>query len=252
MTRPLILATNDDGLQAEGLVALAEAMADLGELWVVAPATPQSASSHKLTLHMPLRMTQAGERSYAVWGTPTDAVFLAVLHLLPRKPDLLVSGINHGPNLGFDTTYSGTVACALEGALMGIPSLAFSALEYRNPDFRDGVAFANGLARRVLREGLPDGRYLNVNFPAVPHGAVRGVQVTKLGRRYFEDGIIEKSDPRGRPYYWVGGAEGKFDPIEGSDCVAVHEGYISVTPLQVDQTDHNGLEAVEAWDLQPR
>lgn len=251
MSRPLILVTNDDGIAAPGIGALANAVEHLGEVWVVAPATEQSAMSHALTLHEPLRLQERGDRRFAVTGTPTDSVFFGVLHLLPRKPDLVLSGINRGPNLGDDVTYSGTVSAALEAAVMGIPAIAFSHIKpTADVDYEDGALLAAQLATRVLAEGLPRGNYLNVNFPDVPKGGIRGLQVTRLGKRYYEDSIVQCSDPRGRPYFWIGGSAYSFDDIPGTDCVAVHQGYASITALHTDPTDERACEMLRSWGLE--
>lgn len=243
--------TNDDGVDCDGILALAEAVSPLGEVWVVAPDRNQSATSHALTLATPLRLKQHSERVFACTGTPTDCVFMGVLHLLPREPDLVVSGINHGPNLGDDVSYSGTVSAALEAAIMGIPGIAFSHVGSGGRDFRDGERFARALAGRVLREGLPRKTYLNVNFPHVAHGEAKAVEVTTLGHRYYEDSIVEAHDPRGKPYYWIGGSGYEFTDIPGSDCTAVHEGRISITALQSDPTHQEGLELLRRWELDP-
>jgi len=251
MSGPLILITNDDGIDAPGLEALRSAADSLGEVWVVAPATEQSAMSHALTLHDPLRLHQHGERCFAVTGTPTDAVFFGVLHLLPRKPDLVLSGINRGPNLGDDVSYSGTVSAALEAAVMGIPALAFSHIKpVHDEDYEDGAKMARDLAARVLVEGLPSRNYLNVNFPAVPQGGIRGLKVTRLGNRYYEDCIVQCTDPRGKPYFWIGGSAYSFDDIPGTDCVAVHQGYASITALHSDPTDADGCELLRSWGVE--
>ncbi len=247
--RPLILVTNDDGIDSDGILALAEAVSPLGEVWVVAPDRNQSAMSHALTLSTPLRLKRHSERVFACSGTPTDCVFMGVLHLLPREPDLVLSGINHGPNLGDDVSYSGTVSAALEAAIMGIPGIAFSHVGLSGWDFRDGERFAQSLARRVLREGLPKKSYLNVNFPDVAHGQAQPAEVTTLGHRYYEDSIVEARDPRGKPYYWIGGSGYEFTDIPGSDCSAVHEGRISITALQSDPTHAEGLELLRTWEL---
>jgi len=251
MSRPLILGTNDDGIEAPGLAALSAAVSYLGDTWGVAPATEQSAMSHALTLHDPLRLRQYDERHFAVTGTPTDAVFFGVLHLLPRKPDLVLSGINRGPNLGDDVSYSGTVSAALEAAVMGIPAVAFSHIKpSADSDYQDGAELARGLAAKVLEEGLPDGNYLNVNFPAVPRGEILGVRVTRLGKRYYEDCIVQCTDPRGKPYFWIGGSAYSFDPIDGTDCVAVHDGYVSITALHSDPTDAKACEMLRSWGVE--
>ncbi len=254
--RPLILVTNDDGFHAPGLHALTEAMERIGECWVVAPESEQSATSHALTLHKPLRHQVLGERRVALSGTPTDCVFFSVLHLLPRRPDLVVSGINRGANLADDVTYSGTVSAALEAAIMELPGIAFSLCLTRAtgelpPDWSDTAAFARTLAVEVLRQGLPKDVYLNVNVPHRPRGELRGVRPTTLGHRLYDDRIVEKADPRGRPYYWIGGAADFLHrDLPGSDCNAVAEGYISVTPLHADPTWSDGLAMLRAWGIE--
>jgi 5'-nucleotidase len=251
VTRPLILVTNDDGIEAEGLAALCEAVEPLGELWIVAPQAQQSAMSHALTLHKPLRVRELGPRRFAVTGTPTDCVFFAVFHLLPRRPDLVVSGVNHGPNIGDDVSYSGTVSAALEAAIMGIKGIAFSHLAYKHtPDFRDVAVYARELTAEVLERDLPPRVYLNVNAPNVAPGEVKGVRVTKLGMRHYDDCIVESKDPRGKPYYWVGGSGFRFEDIPGSDCNAVDEGYISITPLLADPTHAPTIDLLKSWNLE--
>ncbi|HCP48255.1 MAG TPA: 5'/3'-nucleotidase SurE [Deltaproteobacteria bacterium] len=251
MDQPLILVTNDDGIGADGLAALAESAQDLGDVWVIAPEKQQSATSHALTLHKPLRVSDHGHQRLAISGTPTDAVFFGVLHALPRKPDLILSGINRGPNLAADVTYSGTVSAALEAAIIGVPGIAFSHVSpsAEAHDYRDGSHFAKTVASRVLEDGLPDGCYLNVNFPKVAPGAVRGVKATVLGDRYYDDCLVECTDPRGRPYYWIGGNGYKFNDVPGSDCNAIDEGFISVTLLRADPTAAQGVELIRQWGL---
>jgi 5'-nucleotidase len=250
MTQPLILVTNDDGIHAEGITALATAIEPLGEVWVVAPENAQSAQSHALTLHKPLRVKQLGDRRVSVSGTPTDSVFMAVLHLLPRSPDLVVSGINHGANVGDDVSYSGTASAALEGCIMGFPSIAFSHIDPRAPDFTDGAAYAADLARDVLKDGLPPRVYLNVNFPKCPQGDIRGVRVTDLGKRWYDDCIVPAKDPRGRSYYWIGGSGFHFEDIPGSDCNALTDGFISVTPISADLTARDHLDGLRARGIE--
>lgn len=249
-SRPLILVTNDDGIQAAGLHALEAAMASVGDVYTIAPASPQSAQSHSLTLHKPLRLDPKGERRWSASGTPTDCVFLAVNHVLPRAPDLVVSGINHGANIGSDVTYSGTVAAALEAALMGLKGIAFSHLDHSAPDFHDGAAFAAQIARETLGRGLPTGVHLNVNFPAVPRGEVKGVKVANLGERFYDNKIIEKKDPRGRPYYWIGGDGFSHEDIPGSDCNAVVDGWISVCALTCRPQAPGGNDLLRSWGVE--
>lgn len=251
MSTPIILVTNDDGAAAPGLAALAVAMAPLGEVWVVAPESEQSAMSHALTLHKPLRAHQRGERAYALSGTPTDCVSFAVRHLLPQPPAVIVSGINRGANLADDVTYSGTVSAALEAAILGFPGVAVSLLQPGPLDWSAAQAVAAKVVRAVLDHGLPKDTYLNVNVPAVPAEALRGIRVATLGHRVYEGPVVEKFDPRGRPYYWMGGAgEFRFQDIPGSDCTAVHEGFASVTPLIADPTWEPGLAMLRGWGLE--
>ncbi len=242
------MLTNDDGIGARGLAALERAVEGLGETWVVAPASAQSAMSHALTLHKPMRVDQLGERRFQVTGTPTDTVFLGVLHLLPRRPDLILSGINHGANIGFDTSYSGTVAAALEAAIMGLKGVAFSHADWKAPDFEPGLPWIRDLAARALANDFPPGTYLNVNLPDTSD--IRGVRVTSLGRREWDDCIVPCTDPRGRPYYWIGGSDFTFDPIPGTDTVATDAGYVSVTPLTADPTAREAMPALRAWGLE--
>jgi 5'-nucleotidase len=252
MGSPLILVSNDDGIHSMGLTALATALEAVGEVLVVAPDREQSACSHSLTLHRPLRIDDAGPGRYAVDGTPTDCVNLAVNAILKRRPDLLVSGINRGANLGDDVTYSGTVSAAMEGTLLGIPSIAMSLIGRTTFDFGVASAFASRIASWVLSHGLPPDTLLNVNVPQeFEGGAPRGVALTRMGRRRYGDAIVEKVDPRGRKYYWIAGEEVPFVAEEGTDFHAVHQGLISVTPIHLDLTNHRSLDALarveETW-----
>lgn len=252
--RPIILVTNDDGIRARGIEALAEAAQALGDVWVVAPESEQSAMAHALTLHHPLRIREYGPQRFSVDGTPTDCVFFAALHICPRTPDLVLSGVNRGANVGDDVTYSGTVSAALEGVIMGFPGIALSlVLSDTTGGFKDyGPAAAYGaeLAAQVLERGLPPKTYLNVNVPAVPAEAIRGVRITTLGHRMYDDRIIVCEDPRGRPYYWIGGKGFEHTDIPGSDCNAVMDNYISVTPLHADPTDRAMIERLGGWGLE--
>ncbi len=249
---PLILVTNDDGIRANGIAALAEAAEALGEVWVVAPETEQSAMAHALTLHHPLRIREYGDRRFSVDGTPTDCVFLAALHILPRKPALVLSGVNRGANVGDDVTYSGTVSAALEAVIMGFPGIAVSlVLTHDGPrDYTPAARYAATLGADVLRRGLPPKTYLNINAPQLPADEIKGVRVTTLGHRLYDDRIIECEDPRGRPYYWIGGKHFEAKDIPGSDCNAVLDGYISVTPLHANPTDHGMVEELRGWQLE--
>jgi len=239
-----ILVTNDDGVYSEGVTLLADELAKLAEVVVVAPDREQSATSHSLTLTRPLRMQKLDGRRYAVDGTPTDCVNLAVLWLLKdAPPDLIVSGINFGLNVGDDVTYSGTVSATFEGSLLGIPSIAFS------QEIAEGFSFARSarLAARFVgsllaQPDLPRDLLLNVNFPA--NGA-HGVRFTRLGKRVYKQSVIENVDPRGRKYYWIAGTP-EWQEDQGTDHEAVQTGWISVTPLHLDLTDYRGLEAYAA------
>jgi len=247
-TQPVILVSNDDGVRSEGLHALAHALAPLGVVYVVAPDRERSASSHSLTLTHPLRVERVGERVYAVDGTPTDCVNLAVNGILRgRKIVLVASGINKGANMGDDITYSGTVSAAFEGTILGIPSMAVSVASKN--DFRFDVAarFAASVARKILRRGLPKDTLLNINVPNTDEAQIRGVRVTRQGKRIYGDAIVEKRDPRGRKYYWIGGDASRSEDVPGSDLEAVEKGYISVTPLHLDLTDYAGMRALRRW-----
>lgn len=241
----VILVTNDDGVQSPGIHALADALAPLGEVTVVAPVGESSAIGHALTLARPLRLERVRDGVFTVDGTPTDCVNLGVSVVLRRLPDLVVSGINKGYNLGDDVTYSGTVAGALEGTLLGVPSIAVS-LDRRTGeplDFGPSASAAATLAARVLRAGLPPRVLLNVN---VPPGPIRGYQVTTQGTRNHVTKVTESVDPRGRPYYWIEEGQSAWDHDERSDYHVVRNGWVSVTPLQPDLTRHDAREPVEA------
>jgi 5'-nucleotidase len=239
---PILLVTNDDGVHAAGLAALARALDDLGEVWVLAPEREQSACGHALTLHRPLRVEPVRERWFAVNGTPSDCVNLGVLGFLPERPVLVASGINHGTNLGDDVTYSGTVSAAMEGLLLGVPSIAVSLVS--GGDFDEAGRAARLVAARVLVEGLSPKTLLNVNVPAV---AARGIRVTRLGHRVYSGKVVEQTDPRGRTHYWIGGGEPAWDLLEGSDMEAVNEGLVSVTPVHLDLTSHRALAEMRDW-----
>ena len=238
----VILVTNDDGVHAPGLAALAEALDELGEVWVVAPEREQSACGHALTLHRPLRSHQWGKQRFAVNGTPSDCVNLAVLGFLPERPALVASGVNHGSNLGDDVTYSGTVSAAMEGTLLGVPSMAVSLVD--DGDFTVAARVARLVAMRVLVEGLPPKTLLNVN---VPRDAPRGIRFTRLGHRVYTGKVVEQADPRGRAHYWLGGGPPEWEALEGTDMGAVHEGFVAITPLHLDLTNHRALAVMSDW-----
>ena len=236
---PRILVTNDDGIYSEGIRKLADALREVGDVVIVAPDREQSAASHALTLNRPLRMIKLKENEFIVDGTPTDCVNLAVLKLMrDNRPDMVVSGINFGPNLGDDVTYSGTISAAFEGALLNIPSIAFSALVGEGFSFDRCAEFAARLTRIVLDRDRDPGIILNVNFPVSFHG----VRVTRLGKRVYSEGVIERLDPRGRKYYWIGGDPPTWHPGEGTDFEAIQAGLISITPLHLDLTHHESIE----------
>ena len=245
MTR--ILLTNDDGIHSNGLVKLEEALKEVGDVYVVAPASEMSGASHSLTLARPLRIRQIDERHWTVDGTPTDCVTLALNKILPAEemPHICASGINHGGNLGDDATYSGTVAGALEATILGVPGLAFSLVAREHFDFREAAQFAVIAVRKVLAEGLPEGTLLNINIPAKE---IKGVRVTRQGIKNARPVITEHIDPRGKPYYWIGEVREGFRAEGGTDFEAIDEGYVSVTPMRSDLTNHDVLESLQNWN----
>ncbi|WP_242361362.1 MULTISPECIES: 5'/3'-nucleotidase SurE [unclassified Anaeromyxobacter] len=243
-----VLLSNDDGVHAPGLKALAAAF-EGDEVWVVAPDREQSASSHAISLHHPLRLLELAPRWYAVDGTPTDAVYMGLNHVLrAARPDVVVSGINHGPNLGNDVLYSGTVAAAMEGALLGVHAIAASLASPPTHVFEEAARFVAALARHVVARPPPAPLLLNVN---VPPGPVRGFRFARLGRRTYGNEVIEKTDPRGRKYYWIGGEGGPTnEDIPGSDCNCVlKDGLVAVTPLHLDSTNDAVLQELRSWTL---
>ncbi|MGI8497021.1 MAG: 5'/3'-nucleotidase SurE [Gemmatimonadaceae bacterium] len=251
-----LLCTNDDGILAHGLSCLVRAAEALGEVTVVAPDREQSATSHSLTLHHPLRPVTRGERRFQVDGTPTDCVMLAVEALMPARPDFVLSGINHGQNMGEDVLYSGTVAAAMEGLSLGIPSIAFS---FAGGDLRADVSMLDEqvdaliplLRRFTSLTRFPPDTLLNVNLPPL-HGAdIRGVRLTRLGRRVYSDSLQPMKDPWGREIYWIGGGSASWSGEDDSDFRAIAEGYISVTPLHLDLTHHRLLDEPVTWWTEP-
>lgn len=283
MTR--ILLTNDDGIEAPGLRALLYAFQPLGRVAVLAPDHNWSAAGHTKTMHKPLRVwphsfnhtppdlprglvsdpglgrrehtveeadSQAWTESnrleaYATSGAPSDCVMLALLGVLDEKPDLVVSGINQGANLGYDLTYSGTVAAAMEAVIAGLPAVAISLDSYDQPNFEFAAQVAAQVVQQVAERGLPDGIFLNVNVPNRPAAEIAGVTVTRMGRRIYHDLLVERRDPRGRPYYWIGGEPLSGRLEEGTDTWAVANGYVSITPVHLDMTAHNLLSDLEDW-----
>lgn len=238
MARPLILVTNDDGIRAPGLRLLVDALAPLGDVEVYAPESQQSAVGHSVSLHKPLRVNPLEPGWHMVDGTPTDCVMLAVRSLLGRRPDIVVSGVNPGANLGDDVTYSGTVAGAFEGMLLGLPAIAVSDVSYHPVHLGTAARVGAQIAAHVLTHGLPEDTVLNVNVPDVPYEELRGVAVTRMGRRNYHDEIVRREDPRGGVYYWIGGDEPAHVQESGTDFEAIEQVKVSVTPLQRDITHH--------------
>jgi 5'-nucleotidase len=250
--RPLILVSNDDGITAPGILALAQALQPVGEVRIIAPEHNWSAAGHTKTMHKPLRVWPGqrlgdGSEVLVTSGSPSDCVALALLGLLPRKPDLVVSGINLGANVGHDLTYSGTVAAAMESVIGGISAIAISLDAYEPTDWSVAARFAAYLAKQVLAQSLSEPLLLNVNVPALPEGEIKGVQITRLGQRIYRDALDERKDPRGKVYYWIGGDAPVGVPEEGTDIGALAAGYISVTPILLDLTDYARLAALRAW-----
>jgi 5'-nucleotidase len=243
---PRILVTNDDGVHSDGLKALAEALKALGDVFIVAPTQEASAIGHALTLRRPLRLEQIGEHFYGVDGTPTDCVNIGITTVLRGLPDLVVSGINKGWNLGDDVTYSGTVAGAMEGALLGVPSIAVSLqlVIDRQFDFKESARAAHLVAQSVLQRGLPTRTFLNVN---VPKGRHNGFRVTVQAKRNHITKVNERTDPRGQRYFWIEEGQNEWEPHDRSDYQAVRDGYVSVTPLQPDLTAYALVPQVEEW-----
>ncbi len=248
MTR--ILVTNDDGVHSPGLIALAKALQKLGEVWVVAPDRERTAVAHAVTLHKPLRITRLAARQFCVNGTPVDCVNLALMEVMPKPPALIVSGINKGVNLGDDVVYSGTVSAAVEGAILGVPAMAVSQEGDIRFRFEVGARYAARVAAMILQWGLPEETILNVNVPDRPARAIRGVKVTCLSRRRFDNPIVEKTDPRGRKYYWIAGTRISWSRKKDADYEAIHQGLVSLTPIHLDTTHYAALDQFRRWELQ--
>jgi 5'-nucleotidase len=252
MTR--ILVTNDDGIGGPGLLPLKQALSRVGEVTIIAPDRQWTASGHAKTMHKPLRVQEValcdGSPAYSSSGAPSDCVALAVLGFLPQPPDLVVSGINQGGNVGHDITYSGTLAAAFEGTVSGIPSIAASLDTHEDGDFGPAAQFVASLAGQVLTRGLPKTILLNVNVPNVPGDQLEGVEITRLGQRLYRDQLIKRQDPRGRDYYWIGGPRPTGDVNEeGTDIWALASKRVSVTPIHLDMTDYGFIEDLKAWKL---
>lgn len=252
--RPLILICNDDGIGAPGIVALAAAMEGLGDLYVVAPIDEQSAVGHAITVRNPVRATTypfkvpSGEiPAYAVTGTPADCVKLAENQLLPRRPDLVVSGINRGPNTAVNVIYSGTVSAATEAAILGIDAIAYSLCAWQSDDYETAGRYARRIAEYVLGNELPPGVLLNVNVPDLPFDEIRGIAATRQARSRWEESFAERKDPFDQPYYWLSGRFVNLDQGDETDLSAIDRGYVSVTPIHYDLTAYDVLNDMESW-----
>jgi 5'-nucleotidase len=242
-----ILLSNDDGYLAPGLGCLADGLADLGEVLVVAPDRDRSGASNSLTLDRPIRATKAENGFIRVNGTPTDCVHLAITGLLDTEPDIVISGINNGPNLGDDVIYSGTVAAAVEGRFLGYPAIAVSLAGHKPTYYGSALQAVRCIVRRLQQERLPRDLILNVNVPDRPWDDIGGFRVTRLGFRHKAEPVIKSADPRGNPIYWIGASGAEQDAGPGTDFHAIREGYVSVTPLQVDLTRHFALDTLRSW-----
>ena len=243
-----ILVTNDDGIYSKGILILAKALREVGEIFVVAPDREKSAIAHSLTLHRPLRVERIKKNFYAVDGTPADCVHLGVNIILPERPQLIVSGINKGGNLGDDITYSGTVSAAFEGTLLKIPSFAVSLVARSHFKFDTAARIAVRVAKRIAREGLPEDTLLNVNVPNIDGKEIESYQITQQGRwSHSGSAVIEKVDPRGKKYYWIGGGQLIFDKRGGTDFEAVSKASVSITPLHLDLTDYSSIPLFKKW-----
>jgi 5'-nucleotidase len=241
---PLLLITNDDGFDSTGITALYEAVKDMSDAYIVAPDRERSASGHSLTIHKPLRVTRVEEHVYRVSGTPTDCIAVGVEKVLPKRPDLIISGINHGPNLGDDITYSGTVSAAIEGTILNIPSFAIS-LDIKNEErahFETAAEIAVKVAQNILDKSLPYDTLLNVNVPNTGRGGIRGMKITRQGRRVYDGAIRETRSPWGEVYYWIGGGTPYWEHSEDTDIHAVLNDYVSLSPLHLDLTNHSSMD----------
>ena len=249
-----ILVTNDDGINSLGLHALVRELEGEAETFVVAPEHERSATGHAITLHKPLRavptiLPESDVKAWATNGTPADCVALGVLGLLPGRPDIVISGINVGPNLGRDLTYSWTVSGAMEGTIFRIPSLAVSVGAFRDTIFEVAAGFAMRLVRQVVERGLPEDTLLNINVPNLPKDQIKGVKITRQGEKRYISTLDKRTDPRGRPYYWLTGAPAPQQDAEGTDSWALALGYISVTPIRLNMTDPDAIDALAGWSL---
>ena len=244
----VILVTNDDGVHSAGLAALYNTMKGLGEAYIVAPDRERSAAGHSLTMHRPLKAEEIREGVFSVNGTPTDCVTLGINKLLPEKPGLVVSGMNKGANLGDDITYSGTVAAAIEGTIFGVPSIAFSLVTARHYYFDTGAFFAQKIAEYVLAHSLPYDTLLNVNIPNIPRKDIKGIKLTRQGKRIYENSIQEMLNPWGEKHFWIGGGEIYWEHSGDTDMEAVQDNFVSISPVHLDLTNYNALKFMrETW-----
>jgi 5'-nucleotidase len=252
-TKPIILVTNDDSISAPGIKALREVASEFGSVVVVAPDKPQSGMGHAITINQMIRANKTqyheGAEEYAISGTPVDCVKMAVNYLMPRKPDLIVSGINHGSNASVNVIYSGTMSAAVEGAMEGIPSIGFSLLDYSvEADFEASKKFVRSIIATVLSKGLPEGVCLNVNIPKLPEELLKGVKVCRQACGNWVETFEERQDPYGKPYYWLAGEFTNYEPdATDTDLYALENGYISIVPIQFDLTAHKSLETIQSF-----
>lgn len=244
----MILVTNDDGVYSPGIQILAKRLRNLDEVVIVAPDRERSAAGHSMTLHRPLLIEEVKQSVYSVNGTPTDCVNIAVKGLLKEAPRLVVSGINKGPNLGDDITYSGTVAGAIEARLLGIPSFAISLVAREDFRFAEAAEVALRAAGMIFEQGLREGTLLNINVPNLPLPEIRGTQITRLGKRIYHQMTVERVDPRGKKYYWIGGGEPDWEREQGTDFDAVDRGMVSITPLHLDLTDYSVFDKLKPME----
>jgi 5'-nucleotidase len=253
MSKRSILISNDDGIYAPGIYALWEAMSEIGETTVVAPNTEKSAVGHAITISDPIRIEEVtrvnGFKGFAVNGTPADSVKIAVKSIMKDKPDIIISGINAGANVGQSLLYSGTISAASEGTFLGIPSIAISLDALRDMDFSTSKVVAKKIVNKVLNQGLPNDTLLNVNIPKDVEGGIKGYQITHQGAIYFKDSFEKREDPRGRIYYWMTGDVKDTDTELESDGVAIKEGYVSITPLQLQMTNLDFIQKLNAWSF---
>jgi 5'-nucleotidase len=248
--KPLILVTNDDGVHSPGLMALFDVMNEIGDAYIVAPDRERSAAGHSLTLHRPLKVTEMQEKIYSVNGTPTDCVALGIEKVLPRKPELIASGINRGANLGDDVTYSGTVSAAIEGTILGVPSFAISLVGERPFHYQTAAPFASKIARYIIDMSLSYDTLLNVNVPNVATDKIKGIRLTKQGKRIYDNAIQEVYSPWGDKHFWIGGGKPYWEHGDDMDIQAVVDGYVSITPIHLDLTNYEALEYLrKKWKI---